>query len=415
MNKIPKLTTAILLALASTTCNALADTTLKVSATPAIFKPMFETFAKDFEAIHPDIKISLEVPAGDQEDMIQDLLRKSLVNNLPDVTFQGYNFIQTVVARDLAMPLDALLAADAEAVEAGISPNVTASAAVNGKTYGVGVAYSFLVVYYNADLVKAAIGNAKFPETWDGLLSLAKTIKQQNGDTLGAYIRPDSWVLQALVNGAGGVLADPKTNAPLLAGKEGQDAFALIEKFGQAGQAAIPMSTDQARQAFAAGKIGFMTDASSILSRLDKESAGKFKLGVARFPIPAEGTIPAAGIAGMMLTKDAERQKVAWQFLKFLVGPTGQVDVVNNTSYVPTNANAIKSSPELQAALAKQPKMQAAIETVPFASAWYAFQGANTARIDKEINDAMESVVTLRKPPQPALEALKVRIEELQK
>jgi multiple sugar transport system substrate-binding protein len=415
MKQIPKLASTILLALAATTCNALAGTTLTVSATPAIFKPMFESFAKDFEAAHPDIKISLEVPAGDQEDMIQDLLRKSLVGNVPDVTFQGYNFIQTVVARDLAQPLDDLIAADAEAVEAGISPNVTASAQINGKTYGFGVAYSFLVVYYNADLVKAATGEAKFPETWDGLLDLAKAIKAQRSDNLGGYIRPDSWVLQALVNGAGGALADAKANAPQFAGKEGQAAFALLEKFGQAGQATTPMSTDQARQAFAAGKIGFMTDASSILSRLEKESAGKFTLGVARFPIPAKGTIPAAGIAGLMLTKDAERQKAAWQFLKFLVGPKGQVDVVANTSYVPTNANAIKDSQELQAALARQPKMQAAIDTVPFASAWYAFPGANTARIDKEINDAMESVVTLRKAPDPALQALKSRVEELQK
>ncbi|CAH1660898.1 extracellular solute-binding protein [Chelatococcus asaccharovorans] len=415
MKQISTLGAAMLLALAATTCNAFAETKLTVSATPAIFKPMFESFARNFEAQNPGVKISLDIPAGDQEDMIQDLLRKSLIGNVPDVTFQGYNFIRTVVSRQLAQPLDAIIARDQEWVDKSVSPNVTASTVIDGQVYGVGVAYSFLVIYYNADLVKAAIGDAPFPATWDGLLSLAETIGQKNKDNIGGYIRPDSWVLQALVDGAGGTLADPKTNAPRFANEEGRDAFALLRQFGLAGQGNIPMSTDQARQAFAAGKIGFMTDASSILSRVEKETAGKFNLGVARFPIAGNGKIPAAGIAALMLTKDEERQKVAWQFLKFLTGVDGQIDVVNNTSYVPTNTVAIKDSAALRAALSKQPKMQTAIDTVPSASAWYAFPGANTARIDKEINDTMAAVVTLRQEPVPALKALEAKVKELQR
>ena len=51
MKQIPKLASTILLALAATTCNALAGTTLTVSATPAIFKPMFESFAKSVSGL----------------------------------------------------------------------------------------------------------------------------------------------------------------------------------------------------------------------------------------------------------------------------------------------------------------------------------------------------------------------------
>ena len=53
---------------------------------------------------------------------------------------------------------------------------------VGGKQYGVGLAMSTPVIYYNADLVKRAGGDPdKFPTTWDGIIDLAKRIEALDG------------------------------------------------------------------------------------------------------------------------------------------------------------------------------------------------------------------------------------------
>ncbi|MBS7706297.1 extracellular solute-binding protein [Chelatococcus asaccharovorans] len=395
--------------------NAHAEqTTLRVGQAISIFRPMFEEAVKLFQVDNPDIQVKLEVAPGEQPEMIQELLRKAVVNDLPDVTFQGYNYLRVVADRGLAVPLDPFIAADTDWKGGAFSPSVADSARVKGTAYGLGVGFSFPMLYYNATLVEEVLGNKPFPTDWDDIVSLARAIKAKHPNIIGGFVRSNAATFQALIESHGGKLmsADDKTIS--FNGPAGKSVFGLLRDFGQAGQSSMTMTTPQSRQAFVSGAIGIFTDSSSLLSKHTQEIAGKFRLGVTALPVPAPaGRVPAAGIAAVMTAKDPKQQEAAWRFLKFLTGPKGQLLVARNTSYLPTNSVAVEKDPALKAFLGSQPNLAPALESIGKASPWYAFPGQNSAKIDKTIEDIMQSTSSLKLTPEQALLELTQQVERL--
>ena len=389
--------------------------TLRVTATPSIFSPMFEGFVEAFAAENPDVQIVLEVSTRDQIDAIQDILRDSLVDDLPDVSFQGYNYVRTLADRDLTVPLNSFIAGDPDWNEQTYSSSVADSATLAGQVHGLGVAMAIPILYYNADLVDTAQGEgAPFPDTWEGVIALSRQIGALDRDIIGGFHRVRQWFFQAQIESRGGSLMNDDEDTLAFAGPEGLSTFEVVAAFGEAGQADAFMTREQARQAFVSGVIGILTDTSSVMLRHDEQVGGRFRLGTAPFPIPADdGRVPAAGVAAVMLTRDDERQAAAWEFMKFVAGEQGQLIVAETTGYIPANLAAIENSPELSDLLAGRPLMAAALSALPRVSAWYAFPGANAARIDNQIAEHMRMVSTLELSPEEALTSLANQVEAL--
>ena len=227
-----------------------------------------------------------------------------------------------------------------------------------------------------------------------------------NPDIIGGFHRFHPWIFQAQIQSRGGRLIDETETELLFPGDEGQATFDLYRAFGEAGQGELPMTREQGRQAFASGTIGIFTDSSSILRRYEEQVGDSFEIGIAPFPRVDGGTIPAAGVAAVMLAQDDERQQAAWRFMRFVASPEGQVIVAEETAYVPANAVAFAEGTPLADYYAERPLMSAALATVPHASAWYAYPGENSVRIEEVIRDAIQSVATLQIAPQDALTQL---------
>lgn len=393
---------------------AAQETTLTVTATPSIFKPMFERFVSEFEAANPDIDVELTVPPGEQREMIQDILRRALVNDLPDVTFQGYNFISVLADRDLPVALDGLIASDPDWTDETFSPSVAAAATFREQVLGLGVGISFPVLYYNADLVRQAQGGeAAFPETWEGVVELAVDVGALSDDVIGGFHRFHPWIFQAQIESRGGRLMNSEETEITFDGQEGTQTFALYRAFAEAGQGAFAMTREQARQAFASGTVGILTDSSSVLKNYQDQIGDAFEIGIARFPIVEGGSIPAAGVASVMLTEDETQQAAAWRFMKFVSGPQGQVIVAEETAYVPANTVVVDDPDYLADYYAERPLMRAALQTLPYASAWYSFPGENSVKIGDVIYDRVQSVLTLETEPGEGLELLVSEVQDL--
>ena len=310
------------------------------------------------------------------------------------MTFQGYNYIRTLAERDLPVPLDAFIAEDAAWQGGEISSSVANSGTLDGTVYGLGLGFSFPVLYYNADLVNAALEGQAFPSDWTGVIELANTLYEGDSGNLGGFLMSHSWIFQALVETTGNAYVGDDGRLGF-AGDQGEAVFDIIGGFAEAGQAESAMTREQARQAFVGGTVGIFTDSSSVLARHLDQIGDRFELAVAPFPISAEGaSVPAAGVAGVMLTRDEAKQDAAWRFLSHVVSAEGQMLVAQNTSYVPANAAALESSEDLHALLTQDPRMQAALDTAPLASAWYAFPGQNGREIDAVIADMMQAVTS---------------------
>jgi len=137
-------------------------------STPVLFKELQENIAREFMAKNPKIKVTLRAPELGYEEILQRNLRDVITNNLPDVAFHGLNRQRTLEERNIPVDLKPFMDADPQTKELGFSPSLLSLGQVAGKQTGIGFSLSTPILYYNADLIKAAGGDPeKLPSTWD--------------------------------------------------------------------------------------------------------------------------------------------------------------------------------------------------------------------------------------------------------
>lgn len=390
-------------------------TTLRVSATPSTFRPMFETLRREFERLHPGVQVTLNASARDQEQQIQNTLRRALIENLPDVSFEGLRHLRILQRRRIAVPLDALIANDPEWNASASNPMIE-SARTGGSLVGLGAALSVPIIYYNADAVSALIGTHDLPSDWDQLLLLLVQFgRKARPGALGGFIQhaSTSWNFLALVESFGGSMMDPSEREITFDAAPGRRALQIHAAFGRAGQARMDMNREQARQAFAAGSIAILVDSSSSLATLESQIGGRFQLRTTSIPLGPGGRIPVSGIAAVLMARESAQQALAWKFIKFVCGPLGQTIIGKSTGYMPAN-DAVVSEPErLGRYYQERPLVHPIVSSLRFASQWYAFPGDNSAKIDAVISNNVSAVVGLSKTPDQALATMRRSVQAL--
>jgi multiple sugar transport system substrate-binding protein len=415
MKRITQLLAAAAISMA-TTVPAFAETTLTVHyPMPGFFKDVMDTISKKFMEENPDIKIQFASPSATYEEGIQTILRQVGTSEMPDLTFIGLNRLRMIDERDVAVDLGPLVKKDGNMAEQGFSDTILKLAQVKGKQIGLAFATSTPIMYYNADLVKAAGGDPENPpKTWDEVIALGGKIKALGNGVDGIDFRwqGDDWMFSALLFGAGGSMLSADESKVTFNGPEGQKAGEVIERMVKEG--GLPVFTKSAgEQAFAAGKVGFEFQTTGALRNTIKNVGDKFDLRTAPLPLldPAKGHLPTGGNAVVILTKDEAKQEAAWKFAKFAAGPYGASVVVPGTGYVPNNELAAKSPDYLGDFYAKNPLFQAGLKQMPLMVPWYAFPGSNGVRVTQTIVDNLSRIVDQSSAPKEALDDAAADVE----
>ncbi|MBT9372266.1 ABC transporter substrate-binding protein [Rhizobium sp. CSW-27] len=398
---------------------AKADTVLTVHyPMPGFFKDVMDTISKKFMEENPDIKIQFANPSATYEEGIQTIMRQAGTAEMPDVTFIGLNRLRMVNERDIPVDLGPMIAKDKQSMaEQGFSDTILKLAQVNGKQVGLAFATSNPIMYYNADLVKAAGGNPdQPPKTWDEVIELGKKIKALgNGvDSIDFRWQGDDWMFSALLFGAGGTMLSKDEGQVAFNGPEGLKAMTVIDRMVK--EAGMPVFTKAAgEQAFVAGKVGFAFQTTGALRNTIKNVGGKFDLRTAAIPLidPVNGKLPTGGNAVVILTHDADKQAAAWKFAKFAAGPYGASVVVPGTGYVPNNELAAKSPDYLGNFYKENPLFLAGLNQMPRMIPWYAFPGSNGVRVTQTIVDNISRVVDQSATPQQALDDAAKEVKRL--
>jgi len=388
---------------------AYAETTLTVHyPMPGFFKNVMDTISKKFMEENPDIKIQFAAPSATYEEGIQTILRQAGTSEMPDVTFIGLNRLRMMDERNVAVDLGPLVKKDGNMAEQGFSDTILKLAQVKGKQVGLAFATSNPIMYYNANLVKAAGGDPNNPpKTWDEVITLAGKIKALGNGVDGMDFRwqGDDWMFSALLFGAGGKMLSDDESKVAFNGPEGQKAVELIQRFVKEG--GMPVFTKAAgEQAFAAGKVGFEFQTTGALVNTIKNVGTKFDLRTAKIPLidPVNGRLPTGGNAVVILTHDPVKEEAAWKFAKFAAGPYGASVVVPGTGYVPNNELAAKSANYLGDFYKKNPLFQAGLSQMSVMIPWYAFPGANGVKVTQTIVDNLSRIVDGSAAPKEALE-----------
>jgi multiple sugar transport system substrate-binding protein len=367
-----------------------------------------------FEKENPGIKIDFLAPAQDYEDAGQKLLRGALINDLPDVAFQGQNLIRSLVDRDLAVSLDPFIEADGGAAKLGYDAGMLRIGALKGVHYAIPFAVSTPIICVNVDLLKkAGVDPDHFPDNWSDIVALGKRLNDAASGVTGFYFQWDitgNWMFQTLTFSNGGKMLSDDEKTVAFDQPAGMKALQTFESFARAGMPNLPSA--QARAAFVAGKIAIFAESSSNLGQATTAIGEKFQFRTYPFPVPAAGgLLPAGGNGAMMLTKDAEKQKAAWKYIKFATGPIGQTIMARHTGYLPSNRIAIETPDLLGKFYADQPNYQTNIKQIPILTGWYAFPGPNGLKIIDVIKGHVEAVVTGKRS---AAEAMPVMAKDVQ-
>lgn len=368
-------------------------------------KAMHEALTAEFAKQHPEITIKLDMTSRDYEDLVQRNMRQAITGGLPDVVFHVYNRVPLLAERGLPQPLDSFVKSE-NMTEQGYMPSILSLAQVGDHYYGLPFNTSTIVVYYNKSLL-AQVGADpnNLPKTWAEITALSAKIQGLGNGVSGLYYdyyeTSGNWTFISLLESLGGSMMSPDNKSIAFDQAPGMKALEVLRDIGRSGF--VDMTKAQARQSFAAGKLGIFVVSTSYLKELTDGANGKFELGVGSFPIVESGHLPAGGNAVMMLTKDPEKQKAAWEYIKFVSGPIGQTLVARNSGYMPNNTIAVEK-PELLGDFYKEnPNSMVSIQQLKYLHGFYAFPGPNSLKISDVIRDHLRDVITLQQTPEQVM------------
>lgn len=385
-------------------------------AQPAIFKESKDAIAAEFAKREPNIRINW-ITTPNYEEGTQLLLRQAATNQLPDLSYQGFNRLRVFAERRIAVDLQPLLRAEGDPAAMGYSPNILSLGRFGGIQAGLAYAASNPIIYMNADLVRRAGGDPdRFPTNWDEVFALGRRIKAL-GDGIDSFWYTwsgDDWMFSALLFGHGGRMLTEDERDIGFAGSEGLNSLRLIDRMVKEGQ--MPNMTAQASaQAFAAGKLGFMFRSTAALRNVITSVGRNFDLRTTIMPVidPTRGRLPTGGAAGMITARDPAKRAAAFKFLRFSTSAEGTTLMVKNTGYVPCNQLAVDDPRYLADFYRENPLFLAATRQLPISIPWYAFPGANSVRVTQTMVDNLARIVEQRATPEAVLADMAAEVRRL--
>lgn len=384
---------------------------------PHVFQHVMDELVTAFEAAHPDIRVELLNPSPSYEDGQQLVLRQAITGDLPDVAFQGLNRLRVFAERGLAQDLTPFLEGEGDPVALGYTERLQSLGQFGGIQAGLAFATSTPIVYYNADLVRAAGGDPDaFPDNWDDLLALGAAIDDLGPDTNSMHFRwmGDDWMFSALLFSHGGRMLNDDESDVAFNEPEGLAAITVLDRMVKEGKMPV-FTSDAGQQAFLSGTTGMMMGTTAYLTSTIATVGDNFELRTTRLPIAdaERGGLPTGGNAAMMLATDPEKQAAAWTFIKFATGPQGAAIVVPGTGYVPNNQLVIDDPQYLGDFYAENPLYQAAFRQIPIMQPWYAFPGEHGVRVTAIMVDHLARVVEQTATPEEALEDMAEEVRRL--
>ncbi|MDQ0473520.1 extracellular solute-binding protein [Labrys wisconsinensis] len=402
MSRLLLATAAMLAAFWPSLCNA-APVEISVDTAFPEYFDMHKAIGDAFMKAHPDIVVKFNSPAKTYDELLQRSLRNAITGDGADVAFQSYNFVQQTADRNLAVPLDEMIAAETDWSGLGYLPNITTMARANGKIYGLPFNTSIPFIYYNLNQANNAGWDvAKLPQSWTDVARLSKGIAEKSGPGTGLYFDyyyiVANLTFDALLKGQGGAMMSADLKQIRFDGADGMKALETLRELGASGM--MDTTRDQAIQSFKAGSLGiYASTSSSIIDFRKAAGESGFTLGCSTFPLPdPDGRFPAGGNAGMILSKDPAKQRAAWEYIKFAGGEVGQFLVAKYTGYIPTNTKVL-ANPEFRANRYSDPCVKAAVDQLSRITGPFTFPGPNAQRISNALRDLMREAVTQKQTP----------------
>ncbi len=372
----------------------------------------------DFNKKNPDIEVVAKYNPDMYKGLTQNLQAAMASGKNPDVVQMGYSYLNYAAENFKYTDLNQAFkeAGDPDFMQDNFLPNVLELAQTDdGTQVGLPYSVSVPVLYINPDIFTAAgLDPQNPPKTWAEVAAAAKTIKEKTGN-MGFFMQEyaDNWTQQALIESNGGQMlkkVDGKTVAAFDS-PEAAEAYQIVADMVKDGSG-LHATNEEGFQAYLSGKLGMVC--TTIGKRANFEKSANFKVIAAPFPVfeGKEMKVPAGGNFLMVFSKDAEKQKAAVEFIKYLQSPESLAKWSTGTGYLPPRKGVAEDPQGFKQMVDENKNIQVALEMMPKVVKWASFPGANGLQAEQLLIDARDIILS---GEQTAAEALHQTAEKINK
>lgn len=351
---------------------------------------------REFMAANPGVTVEgVAVPSGDMTTRLQADLA---AGRTPDLAQLIFNDLDHIVRNFGVQALqDIVPAADWKSHTEGMVPAGLELAAFGGKMYGLAFTFSTPVLWYNADLLKAAGLDAnKPPSTWDEVKSAALAVKDKTGKDgfYGSFYSQFDWALQGLILSNGGRVLSKDRKRLMFGEPEAVKTIEMLRDMVDAGAHTTVSETD-VMDNMRNGRLAMVLTTSAYQRTLMNAAQGKYDLRAAKMPAfagkPAVPTNSGSGL--FILAKDPLKQRAAWELMKFLTSKQGYTTITTKIGYLPLRLDIVKDPKYLGTWVAENPLIMPNIEQLSRLQPWESIPGNNYKQIQKIEMQAVNEAV----------------------
>ncbi|MGI8997342.1 MAG: ABC transporter substrate-binding protein [Pyrinomonadaceae bacterium] len=318
----------------------------------------------EFNRQHPGIFIDAQVYGA--ADQLGPKLDAAVAGRTPpDLLWWAPAFFPKYAEAGALKSLDEFIAQDQSFDKSDIYDFLWEMGSFDGRIYVTPFSANNLGVYYNRQLFARA-GVSEPPETWDQFRTTAKQLTRDGAHGFQVPIGSSEWTVwtwQCFLWQAGGELLAPDGrtaafNSP--AGVAALDYWRTLLGDG----AAVFSETDAGYKTddFLAGRVALVINGPWNYPLLEKQN--DVEIGV--FPLPRQERA-ATNIGGeslFLFKSEPERERAAWEFMKYVMSPDFQVDWAIETGYLPVSKSAAGGA-RYQAFLQANPFMKIYNDQMP--------------------------------------------------
>ena len=283
----------------------------------------------DFEAEHPNIKVELELPPGDQ---YWDKLQTEFAGgNAPDITVNQMDWVIPGASRGMFVDLNPLMAEDGVSQDDYFYP-MDLEWSYEGGMYGAILYAGGQANYVNTDLVEAA--GLEFPAedwTWDDMLEYAKAMTNPDENQWGINMTPlaPPYWSTSFIHGAGGTVLNDAKDQCTLTTPEAQAGLQFVADLILVHEVMPPPGAfDGQDNPFLTGKIGILMGGT--WQEGDIRSSD-INWDFATMPVNANTGLRNVqlGSNAWSILSTSEHVPEAWELVKYLSGEEGQRILMN--------------------------------------------------------------------------------------
>ncbi len=351
-----------------------------------------------FEAANPNIKV--DGVAAQPNELTARVQADIAANRVPDVVQMVFSDFNFAVSNLGAVALESIVPpAELAAHFDGIAPNGRKLGVIDGKTYGLAYTFSTPVLFYNADLFKAAgLDPENPPKTWAEVKTsaLAITKKTKADGLLTGIFGPSAgdWLFQGVVRSNNGAVISADSKRLTFAEPAAVEAVAMLRDLYDSG-AYTNVDVTAAMETMAAGKAGMYLQTSAVQGFIVKGATGKFDLRAST--MPRFGDKPQrpnnSGSALVILSRDPLKRRAAWELMKFMSSKEAYTVITRDIGYLPLRTDIVDDPKYLGEWVKKHPLIKPNLEQLAILEPWNSYPGPNYKQIQKIMMEGAEQAV----------------------